>query len=164
MLLALDSWVDTALWTMGSAIGRVFEAYDTFLRRFRARGGWRVAAELSSDGLTYGVLGFIVVLAFAQPAFEATRHADWKTTDEFSVTFLDRFGTEIGKRGIVLNDSVPLTEIPDALIKATLATEDRRFFYHFGIDIMGTLRAMVENARISSSPVPGSNKFFDSPL
>ncbi len=157
MLLAVDAWVDTALWTIGSAIARVFEAYDTFLRRFRARGGWRVAAELSSDGLTYGVLGFIVVLAFAQPAFEATRHADWRTTDDFSVTFLDRFGNEIGKRGIVLNDSVPLTEIPDALIKATLATEDRRFFYHFGIDVMGTLRAMVENARAGGVVQGGSS-------
>ncbi|MEO9526187.1 PBP1A family penicillin-binding protein [Roseibium sp.] len=154
--LGLDAFVDTALWRSGSTIRRIFERYDAFLRRFRATGVWRFLAELSSDGLTYGLAGFIVVLAFAQPAFEATRYADWKTTDDFAVTFLDRFGKEIGRRGIVLNDSVPLEEIPDSLIKATLATEDRRFFSHFGIDFVGTFRAMVENARAGGVVQGGS--------
>jgi penicillin-binding protein 1A len=154
--LAIDALIDTALWKSGTAIRRTFEGYDAFLRRFRAKGIWRVLAELSSDGLTYGLAGFIVVLAFAQPAFEATRYADWKTTDDFAVTFLDRFGKEIGRRGIVLNDSVPLEEIPDSLIKATLSTEDRRFFSHFGIDFFGTFRAMVENARAGGVVQGGS--------
>ncbi|TYC65316.1 PBP1A family penicillin-binding protein [Stappia sp. BW2] len=154
--LAVDALIDTALWKSGTAIRRTFEGYDAFLRRFRAKGIWRVLAELSSDGLTYGLAGFIVVLAFAQPAFEATRYADWKTTDDFAVTFLDRFGKEIGRRGIVLNDSVPLEEIPDSLIKATLSTEDRRFFSHFGIDFFGTFRAMVENARAGGVVQGGS--------
>ncbi|POF31704.1 penicillin-binding protein 1A [Roseibium marinum] len=154
--LGLDAAVDTALWKSGAAIRRTFEGYDAFLRRFRAKGIWRALAELSSDSLTYGLAGFIVVLAFAQPAFEATRYADWKTTDDFAVTFMDRFGNEIGRRGIVLNDSVPLEEIPDSLVKATLATEDRRFFIHFGIDFVGTFRAMVENARAGGVVQGGS--------
>ncbi len=154
--LGLDAFVDTALWKSGAFVRRTLEAYDAFLRRFRAKGIWRVLAELASDGLTYGLAGFIVVLAFAQPAFEATRYADWKTTDDFAVTFLDRFGNEIGRRGIVLNDSVPLEEIPDSLVKATLATEDRRFFMHFGIDFLGTFRAMVENARAGGVVQGGS--------
>ncbi|WP_418068120.1 transglycosylase domain-containing protein [Roseibium porphyridii] len=154
--LAIDAIVDTALWRSGAAIRRTVEGYDAFLRRFRAKGIWRGLAELSSDGLTFGLIGFIVVLAFAQPAFEATRYADWKTTDDFAVTFLDRFGNEIGRRGIVLNDSVPLEEIPDSLIKATLSTEDRRFFFHFGIDFVGTFRAMVENARAGGVVQGGS--------
>lgn len=154
--LAIDAFVDTALWKSGSALRQSFEGYDAFLRRFRAKGIWRGLAELSSDGLTFGLGGFIIVLAFAQPAFEATRYADWKTTDDFAVTFQDRFGKEIGRRGIVLNDSVPLEEIPDSLIKATLATEDRRFFSHFGIDGVGTFRAMVENARAGGVVQGGS--------
>ncbi len=154
--LAIDAFVDTALWKSGAVVRRFLEGYDAFLRRFRAKGIWRGLVELASDGLTYGVLGFVVVLAFAQPAFEATRYADWKTTDDFAVTFLDRFGNEIGRRGIVLNDSVPLEEIPDSLVKATLATEDRRFFSHFGIDFLGTFRAMVENARAGGVVQGGS--------
>jgi len=154
--LGIDAFVDTALWKSGTVVRRTVEGYDAFLRRFRAKGIWRALAELSSDALTYGLAGFIVVLAFAQPAFEATRYADWKTTDDFAVTFLDRFGNEIGRRGIVLNDSVPLEEIPDSLVKATLATEDRRFFLHFGIDFVGTFRAMVENARAGGVVQGGS--------
>ncbi len=155
-LLALDATLDTGLWRTGSALGRVLEQYDAFLRRFKAKGLWRFLAELSSEGFTYAAIGSVVVLAFAQPAFEATRYTDWMTTDEFAVTFLDRFGNEIGKRGIVLNDSVPLDEIPESLIKATLSTEDRRFFQHFGIDGIGTFRAMVENARAGGVVQGGS--------
>jgi penicillin-binding protein 1A len=155
-LLSIDSMVDTGLWRSWSIIRRSWEAYDGFLRRFRAKGIWRGLSEVTSDGLTYGTIGFVVVLAFAQPAIEATRYADWKTTDDFAVTFLDRFGQEIGRRGIVLNDSVPLEEIPDSLVKATLATEDRRFFMHFGIDFVGTFRAMVENARAGGVVQGGS--------
>ncbi len=155
--LALDAWVDTILWHLGTFVRRLFERYDMFLRRFRAKGIWRWLAELSSDGLTFGGIGAVIVLAFAQPAIEATRHSDWRTTDDFAVTFQDRFGKEIGKRGIVLNDTVPLDEIPDSLIKATLATEDRRFFSHFGIDFVGTFRAMVENARAGGVVQGGSS-------
>lgn len=155
--LSLDAWVDTLLWQTGSALRRGFERYDMFLRRFKAKGIWRPLAELSSDGLTFGSIGLVIVLAFAQPAIDATRHSDWRTTDDFAVTFLDRFGKEIGKRGIVLNDTVPLDEIPDSLIKATLATEDRRFFIHFGIDFVGTFRAMVENTRAGGVVQGGSS-------
>ena len=42
---------------------------------------------------------------------------------------------------------MPLDDFPDHLIKAVLATEDRRFFEHYGIDLVGTLRAVAANAR-----------------
>src|SRR4029453_8652387 len=76
-----------------------------------------------------------------------TAQGKMNLADEYSVTLLDRFGNEIGQRGPLRDDSVPLEEIPDVMIKATLATEDRRFFEHFGIDVMGTFRALAANAR-----------------
>ena len=54
------------------------------------------------------------------------------------------------------NDAVPLEDLPDHLIKATLATEDRRFFEHFGVDFLGTARALVENARANEVVQGGS--------
>jgi penicillin-binding protein 1A len=42
---------------------------------------------------------------------------------------------------------VPLEQIPDYVIQAVLATEDRRFFEHWGIDPIGTMRALTVNAR-----------------
>ncbi|WP_244327657.1 transglycosylase domain-containing protein [Roseibium sp. RKSG952] len=156
-MLSIDAAVDTGLWKLGTALRKTYERYDAFLRRFRAKGVWKALSEVSSEAVTLGLAGFVVVLAFAQPAFEATRYADWKTTDDFAVTFEDRFGKEIGRRGIVLNDSIPLDQLPDSLIKATLATEDRRFFNHFGIDAVGTFRAMVENARAGTVVQGGSS-------
>ena len=43
------------------------------------------------------------------------------------------------------------------MIKATLATEDRRFFEHFGVDVMGTIRALAENARADAVVQGGSS-------
>ena len=51
---------------------------------------------------------------------------------------------------------MPLDEIPDVLIKATLATEDRRFFEHYGIDVFGTLRALMTNVQANEVVQGGS--------
>jgi 1A family penicillin-binding protein len=37
---------------------------------------------------------------------------------------------------------VPLSEIPDIMQKAVIATEDANFYNHFGIDLVGMLRAL----------------------
>ncbi|QCK88777.1 PBP1A family penicillin-binding protein [Phreatobacter aquaticus] len=96
--------------------------------------------------MTLGSLGMIVLLMLAIPAFRETSE-DWRKKSELSVVFQDRYGNEVGRRGIRHNDSVPLDDFPDHLIKAVLATEDRRFFEHYGIDLVGTLRAVAANAR-----------------
>ncbi len=40
---------------------------------------------------------------------------------------------------------VPLTQIPRHLINATLSTEDRNFYHHWGVDLWGVARAAVNN-------------------
>ena len=42
---------------------------------------------------------------------------------------------------------VPLAQIPQSLRDAILATEDRRFYSHWGIDPIGVARAIVQNYR-----------------
>lgn len=42
-------------------------------------------------------------------------------------------------------DPVSIKQIPESLISALLATEDRRFYQHSGVDIKGLLRAVVKN-------------------
>src|SRR5882724_737732 len=42
---------------------------------------------------------------------------------------------------------VPLAQIPQALKEAILATEDARFYSHFGVDPMGIARAVYHNFR-----------------
>ena len=109
--------------------------------------GWRrwVFVEPLSEAATLGTGGLVVMLALAIPAFRETSDEDWLKKSELAVTFLDRYGNEVGSRGIKHNDSIPLDEFPDHLIKATLATEDRRFYEHFGIDPSGTFRALMSN-------------------
>ena len=129
-----------------------------FMDRFHI-GGWRrwVFVEPLSEAATMGAGGFVVMLALALPAFRETADDDWLKKSELAVTFLDRYGNEIGSRGIKHNDSIPLSEFPDALIKATLATEDRRFYEHFGIDMPGTMRALVTNTQAGGVRQGGSS-------
>src|SRR5262249_7058004 len=101
--------------------------------------------------------GLVVRLALAHPAFRDPSDEDWLKKSDLAVTFLARYGNEIGSRGIRHNDSIPLEEYPDHLIKAVLATEDRRFYEHYGIDFPGTIRAMTANARAGGVVQGGSS-------
>ena len=146
LLLGVDSWIDFGLFRSGKGARETYERFSTFMDRFHVAGWRRWATELLSETATLGTAGLILMLALATPAFHETSDSDWLKKSELAVTFLDRYGNEIGTRGIRHNDSIPLDQFPDALIKAVLATEDRRFYEHFGIDITGTLRALVTNA------------------
>jgi penicillin-binding protein 1A len=42
---------------------------------------------------------------------------------------------------------VPLSQVPRFLQEAVIATEDRRFYYHWGVDPIGIGRAIVQNYR-----------------
>ena len=154
-LLALDAWIDSSVYTVGSSLARSWEALTIFSRRFRAKGFRRLAAELAGEGLTLGAAGSVVMLVLAQPAFEETK-TNWRNQGDFAVTFLDRYGNEIGQRGVIQGDSVPVDEMPDYVVKAVLATEDRRFFEHLGVDPLGLMRAMSENMRANSVVQGGS--------
>lgn len=155
-MLEADAFVDNGVHVIGSFLLDLVAYYNSAMDRFRARGFNRFLAEIGSEGMTWGVGGAVLALVLAQGAFGETSK-DWLATDEFAVTFLDRNGREIGKRGILLDDAVTLGEIPDHLIKASLATEDRRFYEHFGIDVVGTLRALIENARAGGVVQGGSS-------
>ncbi|MDR6755966.1 penicillin-binding protein 1A [Mycoplana sp. BE70] len=155
ILLRIDSWIDSTIWNAGFRLAEWWEEITIFFRRFIVKGWKRVLFELAGEGMNLGTAGFILLLALALPAFEETK-GDWRNKGDFAVTFLDRYGNEIGHRGIIHEDSVPIDELPDHLIKAVLATEDRRFFDHFGIDFLGLARAMTENARAGGVVQGGS--------
>jgi penicillin-binding protein 1A len=154
--LKIDSWIDSGIYSGWTGFRDWWSSYSTFFGRFEVKGPVRTLNELACEALTLSTAGLLVLSAFALPAFEVAQ-GKINLSDEYSVTFLDRYGNEIGKRGLLRDDSVPLADIPDHMIKATLATEDRRFFDHFGVDVMGTLRALAENARADSVVQGGSS-------
>src|SRR6202045_4307316 len=156
--LDLDSRIDFGLYQAKTWGRELFERYSDFMDRFHVA-GWRrwYFVEPLSECLSLGTGGFMVMLALAIPAFRETADDDWLKKSELAVTFLDRYGNEVGYRGIKHNDALRLDEFPDHLIKATLATEDRRFYEHFGIDIPGLFRAMNANARAGGGVQGGSS-------
>jgi penicillin-binding protein 1A len=154
--LGLDARIDSGLAAAWEQAKDRYDAFSSFFARFRLTGWKRGLNELVSEGLTLAVGGLAVLYILAIPAlseFDESRI----TTGRYAVKFIDRNGTEIGQRGILHNDAVEMEDIPDHLVKATLATEDRRFFEHFGIDIFGTIRALVENARANEVVQGGSS-------
>ena len=154
--IGIDSWIDSTLAETWERSKDRWNAASSFFARFRLSGWQRTVNELLSEAMTTGVGGMALLLALALPALEEIDQGAWLATGKYSVTFVDRSGQELGKRGILHSDAVPLEELPDHLIKATLATEDRRFFDHFGIDFLGTLRALFENVRANDVVQGGS--------
>nr|WP_249816927.1 MULTISPECIES: PBP1A family penicillin-binding protein [unclassified Bradyrhizobium] len=154
----LDARIDSSLFSSAKGIRELYERYSTFMDRFYV-GRWKrwVFIEPLSEAATLGLGGLVVMLTLAIPAFRETADEDWLKKSDLAVSFLDRYGNPIGSRGIKHNDSIPLEDFPDVLIKATLATEDRRFYDHFGIDVAGTARALVTNAQAGGVRQGGSS-------
>ncbi|SFZ86638.1 penicillin-binding protein 1A [Devosia enhydra] len=156
-MLDADAWLDSTLYEFWQSLGRGYTRVQDFFSIFHVSGIKRFFVEIASDGLSFAAIGAVLMTALALPAFDATASGQFNKAEDIAVTFLDRYGNEIGRRGIRTDDSVPLSQMPDVLIKATLATEDRRFYDHFGIDVIGTMRALASNTGGDSSLQGGSS-------
>ena len=64
-----------------------------------------------------------------------------------SVTMTTRSGQVIARFGELYGEAVALDNLPAHLVHAVLATEDRRFYDHFGVDMIGLARAAWANWR-----------------
>jgi len=156
-LLEADAWLDSALYDFFQSFAIGYTRFQDAMNIFHVYGLKRVLVEIISDGLSFLAIGLVLMTALALPAFDATAAGQFNRVEDYSVIFLDRYGNEIGRRGIRTDDSFDLDQLPDNLIKATLATEDRRFYEHFGIDVQGTLRALLSNVQANSVVEGGSS-------
>lgn len=156
-MLAADAWLDSSLYEFWQTLARAYTRFQDFMSRFHVSGIRRFFVEILSDAFSFGAIGAVLMTALALPAFDIIDRGAFNKAEDYSVVFLDRYGEEIGRRGIRSDDSVALDQMPDYLIKATLATEDRRFYEHFGIDVVGTLRALMSNAQGDSGMQGGSS-------
>ena len=85
------------------------------------------------------VLWFSTDLPRPEDAFQAVRRP--------GLTLQDRSGQVIATFGDLVGDKLHLRDMPPALPAAIVATEDRRFWHHPGIDLIGMARAAWVNTR-----------------
>src|SRR5579859_2988843 len=64
-----------------------------------------------------------------------------------SITILASDDEQIAAYGDVYGESLPLDQMPKWLPEAVLATEDRHFYSHFGVDPIGLARALFVDIR-----------------
>ncbi|MFY8114725.1 MAG: transglycosylase domain-containing protein [Rhabdaerophilum sp.] len=151
-----DAWLEHALHRLveraKEGLWRIRHASD----RLEPSPGGRVAVTLACEALTYCLIGGIFMTALAKPAFRAVKEDDWLKQQDLAVTFVDQTGAVIGKRGILHSQAIAIEDLPEHLVKAALATEDRRFYEHWGIDPQGLFRAVVANARANGVVQGGS--------
>lgn len=97
---------------------------------------------------TVGVWGFIGVLMVSGWFFLTLPNIDeaLNSTRRPTITILAADGSVLAAQGDLYGVPVQMSDVPDALPKAIMATEDRRFYNHFGIDVIGLIRAAWRNA------------------
>lgn len=104
---------------------------------------WRVLYLLSIAGIWCG-LGIAAILAFFAADLPSTEGL-WRQERTHAVTLLDVNGRVIARRGIDSGLPVTLNDLPAFVPQAVLASEDRRFYSHFGLDFWGLGRAAWVN-------------------
>ncbi|MAS45109.1 MAG: glycosyl transferase [Rhodobacteraceae bacterium] len=107
---------------------------------FIARWTWLVGSRLALGLLL--VLG-VSVAWFYQSLPPASDLLDGRARG--SVTLVDRDGEVFAWRGDQFGGALRATEMSPHLIHAVIATEDRRYFDHWGVDPIGLARAMAAN-------------------
>lgn len=117
-------------------------------RRRRRRGGkpglplWRVFAALFVIG-ALAVAALLVSVARDLPDTSSLAAVERSST----IAFLDHRGRLIARRGSAHGHEVAVADLPPYLVDAVLAVEDRRFYSHPGVDVIGLSRAMLANIR-----------------
>lgn len=155
-MLSIDSSIDAGMFATFRWLERRWTGYADFLDRFRISGFKRIFIDLTSDGLTYGTAGVVLVFAWGLPDAPSEKLL-YSGAQQYSVVLTDAEGTFLGRRGVLHSDAVPLDEMPDHVLTAVLATEDARFYEHFGVDVLGTFRALVENVKANDVVQGGSS-------
>lgn len=105
-------------------------------------------------GLWVFFFGLLLTLWYAKDLPEITANADF--SKKTSITFLDRTGKIITRYGGLQGETVAVFDLQPHTVHALLATEDRRFYYHHGIDPIGIARAMVVNLMAGRTVQGGS--------
>ena len=115
--------------------------------RLRRLGRWSL--RLGAAGLVVGIVAGGVGYRWFDQEILSTLPDSLGPATEFrvpcSVQVFDGEGARVDQFYLERRVWVPLDELPDYVWQAFVASEDRRFFEHEGVDPQGILRALVVN-------------------
>lgn len=118
----------------------------SWLRRL---GTWALVAAIWC-GVGFGAV--MAYFAYDLPDIGAVAQAERRA----AVVILAADGTEFARFGDLHGTVLDVKQLPPHLVNAVLAIEDRRFYYHFGVDPIGLARAVYVNWRSGRTVQGGS--------
>lgn len=116
-------------------------------KRKRKQGAWyhnrALWMYLGSAGLTV-LIGVLALVAWYARGLPSIDDLD-KVKKQPGITMKTADGMILAGYGDIYGEYVKYEDLPKHLVDAVVATEDRRFFHHSGIDVFGILRAGIKN-------------------
>jgi penicillin-binding protein 1A len=115
---------------------------------------WRFAVALPGLAMAGVAATFAVMMVYYTVTFPhpLSMHAKERAP---VVRVLARDGSVLAERGGA-HDYMPIDMLPRHVVAAVVATEDRRFFEHYGLDPIGLTRAVFANLRAGRVAQGGS--------
>lgn len=104
---------------------------------------WRAARWCIAFAIWGGIALTAIILWYAKDLPDITQSATFERRASIIIKSADNI--TLARYGESKGDTIKTSELPDHLINAVLATEDRRFYRHYGIDPWGITRAMLTN-------------------
>lgn len=103
----------------------------------------KMGLKLGSLAFTFALIGLLILVWFANELPDIEKLESYDKAP--GIRIYDTSKNLIGSYGHVVGNYITYDELPKHLIQALLATEDRRFFEHSGVDPWGIARAMARN-------------------
>jgi penicillin-binding protein 1A len=134
--LDYDDW-DSRLDRLDSAL----EAEEKKRLRWWQRDYWRDRRKRWWLGRILAAIIALFIVLVAWLAITAPLSKSLEPIAAPQITLLAADGTPIARNGAITDEPVAVADLPPHVIAAFLATEDRRFYSHWGIDPRGIARA-----------------------
>ncbi len=107
-----------------------------------------------SRAIASGLLLLILLVAYL--AITAPLSKSLQPIAPPQITLLTSDGQPFARNGAVVDEPVRVAELPDHVMQAFMAIEDRRFYSHWGVDPRGFARALLSNISGSGMTQGGS--------
>jgi penicillin-binding protein 1A len=111
--------------------------------RARPRKGWFMTKLILNVVVWSAIAGCMVLAFFAADLPDINKLQS--TTRKPGISIVTQDGTLVATAGEVYGSQVSVDDLPPHVWQAILAVEDRRFFDHFGVDVLGLARAAWTN-------------------